>query len=206
MIGIIDYGAGNLRSLQNALEWIGETVRIIVAPSELDGLKAIIVPGVGAFGAAMDRLRSAGFVEPLRDWAMVDRRPLLGICLGMQLMARNSREAGEHEGLGIFDATVEAIRPSASVKVPHMGWNELVIRREGILLRGLERPVCYFVHGYCVPLEAAESHCTATCDHGGEFAAVIESHNLMGVQFHPEKSQRDGLQVLKNFAAAVREW
>jgi len=206
MIGVIDYGAGNLRSLQNALEWIGETVRVVMTPRQLDGLKAVVVPGVGAFGAAMERLQSAGFVEPLRNWAMVDRRPLLGICLGMQLLARYSHEAGEHEGLGIFEGTVEAIRPSAAVKVPHMGWNELVIRREGILLRGLERPVCYFVHGYYVPLSAAEAHCTATCSHGGDFAAVIERDNVMGVQFHPEKSQRDGLQVLKNFVSAVRQW
>jgi len=197
MIAIVDYGMGNLRSVQKAFEKIGATARIVPFPRDLANARGIVLPGVGAFGQAMDNLRAIGWVEPLRD-ACVRGVPFIGICLGMQLLFESSEEMGEHEGLGILRGSVK--RFNGDLKVPQMGWNQIHIKRSSPLLADVaEGSYAFFVHSYyCAPRDA--SVVLATTDYGVEFASVIGNGNVFGAQFHPEKSQGVGLRMLGNFA------
>lgn len=199
MLAVIDYGAGNLRSVLYALKHlqVGD-MRLARAPEELAGADKIILPGVGAFGACMDQMRRQDLVEPLKD-ALAAGLPYLGICVGMQMLFELGEEMGEHAGLGILGGRVIRFPQFTDRKVPHMGWNQLNIRRKSELLNGLGGAnYVYFVHSYyCAP--ADRDIVVASVDYGVEFAAFVQQGNIYGVQFHPEKSQKIGLQILANF-------
>lgn len=199
MIGIIDYGMGNLRSVQKACERLGAPAGICSTPDELDRYPKWILPGVGAFRDAIAALKAQGFVEPLREHAAAGR-PLLGICLGLQLLFDVSFEDGEHAGLGIVPGRVVRFASRPGLKIPHMGWNALEIVRTNPLLEGLKPGAyVYFVHSFHVVPEDASVVATRT-DHGGPFVSMIARDHLFATQFHPEKSQRVGLRLLENFA------
>lgn len=194
MIAIIDYGAGNLRSVQNTLDEIGAAYTVLDGPRGLENATKVILPGVGHFGQMMQALDDRGFRPPVleRIYAGV---PFLGICLGLQGLFTSSEEAPDQRGLGVFDGRVR--RFTAEARVPHMGWNDLERRRDSVLLRGLgDRPYLYFAHSYYVPeTEATAAACTYTLP----YTAILEQGNIFGVQFHPEKSGPAGLKITKNF-------
>lgn len=197
MIAIVDYGMGNLRSVQKAFERVGTEARIARSPGELSGAKGIVLPGVGAFGQAMANLMRAGWIHPLRQ-ACGDNHPFIGICLGMQLLFETSEEMGQHEGLGILPGVVR--RLNVDLKVPQMGWNQIHVKKASALMQGVtDGSYAFFVHSYyCDPQD--QSVTLATTDYGIEFASVIGQGNIFGAQFHPEKSQTIGLTMLANFA------
>jgi glutamine amidotransferase len=204
MLAVIDYGAGNLRSVLHALNHLEvESIRVVHAAYELRGVEKIILPGVGAFGAGMEQIRKQGLEEPIRD-AIVAGIPYLGICLGMQFLFDCSDEMGDHRGLGVLPGRVTRFPDRPGYKVPHMGWNELALAKESPLAKDLpERSFAYFVHSYyCVPDNPDDILITA--DYGTPFTAGIHRDNIYGVQFHPEKSQRTGLQILTNFLEIER--
>lgn len=199
MLAVIDYGAGNLRSVLHALGHLGaENLRLVRTPHEMKGATKVILPGVGAFGAGMQQLHAQDLVGALRDAVHIGI-PYLGICLGMQFLFEYSDEMGQHEGLGLLKGHVTRFTGIEPLKVPHMGWNQLVTTRPSPLLAGLpEDAYAYFVHSYyCVPSQPEDV--LVTCDYGFPFTAGVQRDNIYGVQFHPEKSQRTGLQILKNF-------
>jgi imidazole glycerol-phosphate synthase subunit HisH len=201
MLAVIDYGAGNLRSVMHALNHLGiRNVQLVQEPSQLRDATKIILPGVGAFGAGMSILRERGLVQPIRD-AVAQGIPYLGICLGMQFLFENSDEMGNHEGLGILEGCVTRFPAFDNLKVPHMGWNELQPTKPSALLHELpSTSYAYFVHSYyCVPQNPADT--LITVDYGIPFCAGVQRGHIYGVQFHPEKSQRTGLQILTNFMA-----
>ena len=210
MIAIIDYGMGNLRSVQKALERVGAEGAIIASPEEAAGAQGLVLPGVGAFGQAMERLSAAGFVECVRDWTGEDR-PFLGICLGLQLLFSESDEFGPVAGIGVVPGRVvrfkgpafEAAGDEPGLKVPHMGWNHLNVVRPHPVTAGIpEEAMAYFVHSYyCVP--EAREWTAITANHGIEFTCAVGRGNLFASQFHPEKSGDVGLQMLTNFVDRV---
>lgn len=199
---IVNYGMGNLRSVANACEALGFPARIAVDPRELREADRIILPGVGAFGDAMRNLSSVGWAEALEEEVRRKGKFFLGLCLGMQLLAAKGTEFGSHDGLGWVDGTVVRIEPgNLALRVPHMGWNNVsVVRKDGLLAGVGDSPVFYFVHSF-VLRPADPSVVTGWCSYGTDFAAVLEKDNLQATQFHPEKSQKAGLAVLKNFLA-----
>ena len=199
MLAVIDYGAGNLRSVLHALKYLNaENVKLVHQPDELKGASKIILPGVGAFGAGMQELHKRDLVTTLK-LAINSGIPYLGICLGMQFLFEKSDEMGEHEGLGILDGYVTRFEPHDDYKVPHMGWNQLNFKRSNPLFDNINPDsYAYFVHSYyCVPKNTDDVVITA--DYGTPFTAGVQRDNIFGVQFHPEKSQEVGLQILKNF-------
>lgn len=199
MLAVIDYGAGNLRSVLHALRHLkAQNVRLVQSPDQLAGAEKIILPGVGAFGAGMQKLHEQELVEPLQA-ALVAGVPYLGICLGMQFLFECSDEMGDHRGLGVLPGTVTRFPERPGLKVPHMGWNQLRATRQTPLLANLPQPsYAYFVHSYyCVP--ANEKDVLIYADYGEPFCAGVARDNIYGVQFHPEKSQHTGLQILANF-------
>lgn len=205
MIAIIDYGMGNLRSVQKAFERVGASAEIVTSPEQIRRASKVVLPGVGAFRDAIGHLRERGLIEPIVE-AAESHRPFLGICLGLQLLFDVSYEDGEYSGLGIvpgrvvrFDFTGDPA--AAGLKVPHMGWNQLVWDRPCPLLAGLNSGEhFYFVHSYYVdPVDAAVT--CGRCHYGHDFTAMIWRGHLFATQFHPEKSQRAGLRILQNFAA-----
>lgn len=199
MLAVIDYGAGNLRSVLHALHYLGVTdITVVQNPDQLTGSDKIILPGVGAFGAGMQQLHEKQLVEPIRQ-AVASGTPYLGICLGMQFLFEESDEMGIHQGLGILPGKVTRFPAFDDLKVPHMGWNTLSIHRPSHLLEHFPQvSYAYFVHSYyCVP--ARPEDILITVDYGIPFTAAVQHENIYGVQFHPEKSQRVGLQILKNF-------
>lgn len=199
MIAIIDYQMGNLRSVQKGFEKVGHEATITCDPAVLARADKVVLPGVGAFGDAMAELKRRDLVEPIRQ-AVDSGKPFLGVCLGLQLLFDVGYENGRHEGLGIVPGEVVRFELPSEYKVPHMGWNQLSILRESPLLAGLESGVyCYFVHSYyVVPQDRAVI--AAEASYSKPFCAAIWRDNLFATQFHPEKSQRDGLRMLKNFA------
>lgn len=206
MIAIIDYEAGNLRSVMNAFEAIGEKCCITNDPREIEQAAAIVLPGVGAFGDCMESLRRLGLVEVLNEQVLARGKPYLGICLGLQFLARESFEHGAHKGLGWLDATVERIVPGASeYRVPHIGWNNIEVKEAVPLFAGIaEDPIVYFVHSYHLVVENdPDAVVTSTCWHGMEIVASVQKNNIYAVQFHPEKSQQHGLKILENFAKLI---
>jgi glutamine amidotransferase len=198
---VVDYGMGNLRSVTKALESLGARVTVSASSHAFGRADGVILPGVGAFAEAMARIRRLGLRRPLASWVVADR-PFLGICLGYQMLFDTSAEFGNHRGLGFFPGRVVPF--SRRLRVPHMGWNTLRVARKGWLLAGLGRsPYVYFVHSFYVkPGRRADT--AATTDYGVRFASAVERGAVAGVQFHPEKSQRTGLRILRNFLAAVR--
>lgn len=199
MIAIIDYGMGNLRSVQKAFEKVGYAARITNEPDHLAQASKIVLPGVGAFEDAISELRRRNLVRPIL--AAIDAgKPFLGICLGLQLLFDTSYEGGRHQGLGVIPGEVVRFDLPPGYKVPHMGWNELRIRRSAPLLSGLSDGThAYFVHSYYVVPRDSDVIATET-DYGVPFVSMIWRDNLMATQFHPEKSQSAGLTMLKNFA------
>ncbi|MBI5957484.1 MAG: imidazole glycerol phosphate synthase subunit HisH [Chloroflexi bacterium] len=197
MIAIIDYGAGNLRSVRNALVHLGADVITVTQPEQLEGAEKIVLPGVGAFGAGMNALRATGFEEPIKQ-AVKNGVPLLGICLGLQYLFESSDEMGQHRGLGLLPGRVTRF-PADGPKVPHIGWNQLHIRQAGGLLAGVESGAyAYFVHSYYVE-GANPADVLATTDYGLDYPSVVGRGSVWGIQPHPEKSQGIGLRILKNF-------
>jgi glutamine amidotransferase len=204
MIGIVDYGMGNLRSVQNALDAVEAPARLISEPEEVAECDRIVLPGVGAFAEAIQRLREEGVCEALEEHVRAGK-PLLGICLGMQLICARSLEDGEHEGFGWIQADVVPFDPNAGVKVPHMGWNSLTFPEPVHPIMDGVAPGAdvYFVHSYhAVCREPADA--IAIGEHGGPFTAALARDNVIGLQFHPEKSQRPGLTMLANFLRWIR--
>ena len=198
MIGVIDYGMGNIASVIDAVEYIGYDAMHCRSPEEIDQCERIIIPGVGSFRNAMKALNSQGWVAVIREYANNDR-PILGICLGMQLLFGHGYEDGKTDGFGLISGEVTHLTPPPPLKVPHVGWNSLNIRSTHPVLKGLkERVDLYFVHSYhCVP---EERECViATCTFGNEFVAAAGKNSVLGLQFHPEKSQPSGLRILENF-------
>ena len=200
-IGLIDYGAGNFASVKNALHCLELPVRDIRCPEEFELATHLILPGVGAFAPAMRRLESLHLVEPLRDAVLRQRKPLLGICVGMQLFATVGSEFEVYHGLGLISGAVKKLKPKADLRLPHIGWNTVEIYRPSRLFaRFIEMPTFYFLHSYhLVPSD--RQVVVANCNYGEEVTAAIEHENLFGVQFHPEKSQQDGLRLLQQFAS-----
>jgi glutamine amidotransferase len=199
---VIDYGAGNLRSAANALAAAGaDNVVVSGDPADIARAHRIVLPGVGAFAQCIGALRGVAGLEGALERAVLGGGvPFLGICVGMQLMATEGHEHGVHRGLGWIDGSVERI-DAPGLKIPHMGWNEVHLARPHAVLAKLPQDAAaYYVHSYrFVPATGATV--LATSDHGGDFAAVVGQDNLLGVQFHPEKSQRYGLAFLESFLA-----
>ncbi len=194
-VAVVDYGAGNLVSIGRALESVGADVTVVGDPAGIARADALVVPGVGAAAPAMARLARQRLVEPIRAW-ILDDRPFLGICLGLQLLFDGSDEDGA-ETLGVLRGrTVPLVDPPT---LPHIGWNQVERRRPHAILEGIpDGADLYFVHSYAVaPLD--ESLVVAETAHGGRFASVVARDRLLGVQFHPERSGRDGLRLLANF-------
>jgi glutamine amidotransferase len=199
MIAIIDYQMGNLRSVQKGFEKVGHQATITSDADVLAAADKVVLPGVGAFGDAMAELKRRDLVDPVRR-AVATGKPFLGICLGLQLLFDVGHEGGRHEGLGILSGEVVRFELPSEYKVPHMGWNQLAIRRPAPILAGLDDGAhCYFVHSYyVVPRESAVI--AAETDYAAPFCSMIWRDNLFATQFHPEKSQQHGLRMLQNFA------
>ena len=196
---IVDYGAGNLPSVERALRALGAETKRATQPNHVAAAQAIILPGVGHFAAFVTGLRERNLTDSLHG-ASKAGVPILGICLGLQAMFASSEEAPGEPGLGFFPQQIHAL--PTNVKSPHIGWNQVRITRESVLLKGIPPDgYLYFAHSYAAPATAEST--VAVCDHGFPFAAVIESNNLRAVQFHPEKSGEAGAQVLRNFLESM---
>lgn len=197
MLAIVDYGVGNLFSLRCSLSSLGVEAKLCASPQELYDADKIILPGVGAFGDASEKLKESGLFDVIRAEA-ASEKPIMGICLGMQLLLEKSFEFGVHEGLGLIKGEVRPIAETipSGYKIPHIGWNELNFVSHP-LFRGLKKGDCvYFVHSY---YGASCPSVIATTDYGAELTAAVADKNVMGCQFHPEKSGPVGLRILKNF-------
>lgn len=198
MVAIIDYGVGNLFSLRSSFAAIGEQAEVTGDAARIAQADRVILPGVGAFADAYDKLCESGMDEAVRR-AVKSGKPVMGICLGMQLLFARSEEGGDFEGLGLIPSAITRF-PERGLKVPHMGWNNLRLR-PCPLFDGLEgEPYVYFVHSYHAA-EVNDAWTAATCDYGAPFTAAVWRGNVLGTQFHPEKSGAAGLRMLQNFAA-----
>ncbi len=203
MIAIIDYGAGNLQSVEKALRYIGCDCQTTSDPAVLLAAKAAILPGVGAFGDTMENLRAQGLEEPIKAYIQ-SGRPFLGICLGLQVLFESSEESPGVPGLGVLKGKIVRLPEGPGLKIPHIGWNSLDIRRPGGLFAGQGAdPFVYFVHSYY--LQAEEDVVTATAGYGVSIHAAVEKGNLWACQFHPEKSGEAGLQMLRSFCGRAEQ-
>jgi len=199
MIAIVDYGMGNLRSVQKGFERVGHAATITNDPDVIAQAGKVVLPGVGAFPDAIGELRRRGMVKPIVD-TIEAGKPFLGICLGLQLLFEVGWEGGRHEGLGVLAGEVVRFEVPSEYKVPHMGWNQIAIRKPAPLLEGLaDGAHVYFVHSYYV-VPADRGVIATETDYPDPFTSMIWRDNLYATQFHPEKSQADGLRILKNFA------
>jgi glutamine amidotransferase len=202
MIAIIDYGMGNLRSVQKGFERCGLNAVVTRDPGEIQSARGVVLPGVGAFSACMENLRRFELVEPIRQ-IVRQQKPFLGICLGFQLLFSESEEFGIQRGLDLFPGKVVGFRPSEDLKVPHMGWNRIEKRKESPFLEGISTgDYVYFVHSFYVVPEDPSVVATTT-DYGEAFVSSIATDHLFACQFHPEKSQELGLRILSNFGRFV---
>jgi len=200
MIAIIDYGMGNLRSVQRAFEHVGAEVVVTAHRETIESASAVVLPGVGAFGKAMSNLELAGLTDVIHQF-IAQGRLFLGICLGLQLLFEESDEMGQHGGLSIFGGKVR--RFEIGLKVPQIGWNQIHVQRASPLLEGVaDGSYAYFVHSYYVA-PADPGIVLATTDYEIDYASIIGQDNVFGIQFHPEKSQAVGLTILRNFTALV---
>lgn len=203
MIAVLDYGAGNLLSVEKALRFIGCDPVVTADPGRLQSASAAILPGVGAFGDAMSCLRKSGLVRPVLDF-IDSGRPFLGICLGLQLLFEGSEEAPDVPGLGALKGRIYRIPDTPGLKIPHIGWNSLNIKDRDGLFAGLEEhPYVYFVHSYYLKADDRDI-VSSTAGYGVTIDASIHRKNLFATQFHPEKSGKTGLNMLRNFAAMIR--
>ncbi|MDY4693626.1 MAG: imidazole glycerol phosphate synthase subunit HisH [Blautia sp.] len=203
MIGIIDYDAGNIKSVEKALNFLGEETVISRDPQVLLKTDKVVLPGVGSFGQAMENLNTYGLVPVIHEMAEKGT-PFLGICLGLQLLFESSEESPGVEGLGILKGKIVKIPPCEGLKIPHMGWNSIHLQNNGRLFKGIpEQTYVYFVHSYYLQAEEQEI-VKATTQYSTCIHASVEKGNIFACQFHPEKSSRWGLQILKNFASIGR--
>lgn len=204
MIGIIDYDAGNIRSVEKALSYLGEKTVVSRDPDILKSVDKVILPGVGSFGQAMENLHRYELVPVIRDM-IEDGKPFLGICLGLQLLYESTEESPGAEGLGILKGKILKIPSSPGLKIPHMGWNSLQLQNNGRLFRNIPQDTyVYFVHSYYLQAQEPEI-VKAVTGYGTEIHASVEKDNVFACQFHPEKSGKYGLEILKNFAELGRE-
>lgn len=204
MIAMIDYDAGNIKSVEKALLLLGQEVEVTGDPERILKAEKVILPGVGAFGDAMENLKRAGLDEVIRQVA-AKRTPFLGICLGLQLLFERSDEAPGAEGLGLLEGEILKIPDQEGLKIPHMGWNSLHLEHGGRLFRGIEeQSYVYFVHSYYLKAKD-ESIVKASTEYSTHIHASVEKDNIFGCQFHPEKSSEVGLRILKNFVELNRE-
>lgn len=200
MVGIVNYGMGNLLSVYNVFDYLGEDVIFCSEPEQLKEVDRIVIPGVGAFKECMERLTKKNFVEALNEEILFKSKPTLGICLGMQVMAKKSNEGGECLGLGWIDAEVVKIPDqNKSLKVPNIGWNDVTYKSNSILFSNLsQRSDFYFVHSFYMNCKNSEN-VIATYNYDIEITAAIQEKNIVATQFHPEKSQDNGIQLISNF-------
>ncbi|MBC8180574.1 imidazole glycerol phosphate synthase subunit HisH [candidate division KSB1 bacterium] len=195
MIAIIDYGAGNLKSVKKAFDHLKVNSKVISSAREWSGFDKLVLPGVGAFGAAAQRLNKAGFIELTKEWLIADK-PFLGICLGLQLLFESSTESTDIDGLGFFKGKCVRFQQG---KVPQIGWNQIQLKKDSKLLDGItENSFFYFLHGYYIQPEN-EDIITANTEYGITYPSIVSKGNVYAVQFHPEKSGDVGLQLLKNW-------
>ena len=201
MIGIVDYNMGNLASVINAFAKVGVEATLESDPNKLSQYDKLILPGVGAFGDAMEHLKENGMDEAVITYA-ASGKPLLGICLGMQLLFESSEEFGTHKGLGLIPGKVVAFNESKfdhTLKVPHMGWNELFVEKETPLFKGLKKDFyLYFVHSYHAVCD--DTYAIGKTHYGYAFVSAVQNDNIYGIQPHPEKSHTNGLKIIENFA------
>ncbi|MDB6138078.1 MAG: imidazole glycerol phosphate synthase, glutamine amidotransferase subunit [Verrucomicrobiaceae bacterium] len=204
-LGVLDYGAGNLRSVLNAFSTVGHPATLVAAPADFDHIDTLVFPGQGAFGDSVRILRQNQLWEPLKAW-LAEGRPYIGICLGYQLLFADSEESPGVEGLAVIPGRVRKFAAGAGLKIPHMGWNQAQWAPSAAKFStGLGDPChVYFVHSYYPEVED-ESLVACTTDYGGRFASGIIKPNLFAVQFHPEKSQATGLTLLKNAVASMQQ-
>lgn len=196
MIAIIDYGMGNVSSVQKALNKIGLMSKITADREEIINSTHVILPGVGSFNQAMKNLHKRGLVDVLNEVVVENKKPFLGICLGMQLLADLGLEDGETQGLGFIKGVVKPII-NHELPIPHMGWNEIQVRKDDFFVN-IQDNNFYFVHSYCFEVED-ESDIAATVEYGHLITAAVQKNNIFATQFHPEKSQSEGLEILKSF-------
>jgi glutamine amidotransferase len=202
MIAIIDYGMGNLRSVQKGFEHAGFEAEVTRDVGRITSARGVVLPGVGAFQACMENLARFRLIEPIRE-VVRQKRPFLGICLGFQLLFSESEEFGLQKGLDVLPGRVVGFKPDNGIKIPHMGWNTIEKKKDTPFLDGISsNDYVYFVHSYyVVPLDP--SLIATTTDYGGEFASSLATDHLFATQFHPEKSQEIGLRILSNFGRFV---
>ena len=199
-IGIIDYGLGNLHSVLGAVRKVGYDAVITNDTLEIENFDKLILPGVGAYADGIRNIKDLNLIQPLEEFVKIKKKPILGICLGFQLLANESFEFGHHKGLGWIDASVEKFSlEDKKIRVPHVGWNDLLICRDNVLWDGIPNDaIFYYVHSYYVNCKN-DKIITGKCRYGVEFVSAIQQENIFATQFHPEKSQFNGLRILKNF-------
>ncbi len=200
MIGIINYGMGNLASVKNAFDYLNIASSIIDQPKDMAQMDKLVLPGVGAFGMAMDNLRKRNLIEPLKEQVLDQEKPILGICLGMQLFLTKSYEFGEHEGLKFIEGEAKGFSEKVQeLAIPHVGWNRVKYNQNKLLGNvPKEEAVFYFVHSFYCHLNN-NNEASGSTDYGIEFTSMIEKDNIFGAQFHPEKSQKFGLEIFSSF-------
>lgn len=203
MITIIDYGIGNLHSIERALQHVASGIIRTDAPEAIDQADRLVLPGVGAFGACIQEVRKRGLEQPILN-AIARKTPFLGVCVGMQMLFESSSEKGQHAGLGLLGGQIEALKAQdPALKIPHMGWNVVSPVRSSPLLHDLpDGACCYFAHSFYAS-KTDPNDVIATAEYGATLPVVVGRDNIYGVQFHPEKSHKVGLQILSNFAQLV---
>ena len=203
-IVIIDYGMGNLRSVQNALMRFGVNINITNDLSIINKSDALVLPGVGAFGEAISNLQLLKIIDPIKDQVLSNKKPILGICLGMQLLADSSEEKGSNQGLGLIEGSVKKIKTLESHRLPHIGWNDIkVMKKKPLFNKIMSKAAFYYVHSY--EFKASKEYISSYTDYGKALTASVQKNNIFGVQFHPEKSQTAGLIVIRNFLNYVKK-
>jgi imidazole glycerol-phosphate synthase subunit HisH len=201
---IIDYGVGNHLSIINTLSFLGYSFKVSVNKKDIIAAKAYILPGVGAFNEAMKNLNKLKIIDTLGQQVLENKKPILGICLGMQVMADSSQEKGLHAGLGWIRGNVVRIKSLNNVRVPHVGWNQAnILKKDPLFSRVQGQPHFYFDHSY--HFECERRFKAATCSYGEEITAAVQRENIFGVQFHPEKSQNNGLKLFRGFFSYIKE-
>ena len=205
MIGVIDYGAGNLKSVSNSLSAMDAKAKLVKSPEDLCGVTSIIFPGVGSFGDSSNHLEEQKLFEPLKNWILEDR-PFLGICIGFQMLFETSEESPGAIGLGVLSGKVVRFDQTQSLKIPHMGWNKINIKQKSDPIWGGidESPHFYFVHSF-YPKPDEDKIVASTTPYGCEFTSSVRKGNLFATQFHPEKSQGSGLRLIRNFLSLNSE-
>ncbi len=204
IVGIVDYGLGNIASVRAAIERVGGTPVFIRDGDAVPHCDRLVIPGVGAFADGMGKLAGRGLLPVLNELVIVRKMPVLGICLGFQMLARRSLEFGATNGLGWIDADVLPLKPNdPALRVPHVGWNDVQIRsRDGLFKNVPDNALFYFVHSFYMQCDSTDD-AVGICDYGQSMAVAVERANIFGTQFHPEKSQKHGLTVLKNFVTGI---